>query len=129
MGGAGDSSRQGKIDIYLKLLKTDPDNCSYFEQIASNYQALNKFDQAIYFYKKAVEKCRDSIIDKFQLGVCYYLTMERSTGIRYMEDAIDEAKRINDEKTLSMLIQEKKDWLEKWEQVKELEWNKNKVEK
>lgn len=112
------------IEKYSKLLKKEPKNCFYIEQIASSYQALNNFRDAIIFYEKALRYCSDNSINRFQLGVCHYLIMEREIAVSLMDQAIEEAKNSGENAMATMLKNEKKAWSEKWNQVKELEWNK-----
>ena len=91
---AGDSGVNHKENIqkYLELLKQDPGKCLYLEQIASSYQALNDFKNAIIYYKKAIDNCADDSTNTFQLGVCYLLLTERDLGINYMDQAIEQAQ-------------------------------------
>ena len=117
------------IQKYIKSLKQDPENCFYAEQIAGSYQALNNFKDAIIFYRKALKFCPDSSLNTFQLGVCHYLLMERDLGEYYMDQAIKMAKKNNDVKTADLFNKEKKAWLEKWDIVKEMDWNKDQKEK
>ena len=121
-----DINHEENISKYLELLKTDPKNCFYAEQIASSYQALNNIEKAITFYQKALNFCSDNSLNQFQLGVCYYLMMERELGIQYMDKAIDQAQKAGKTKMANMFSKEKKAWLEKWNLVKEMGWNKNK---
>jgi tetratricopeptide (TPR) repeat protein len=114
------------IKKYTELLKKEPNNCLYIEQIANSYQALNNFDQAIKYYKKAIKYCSDNLLNRFQLGVCHYLMMEREVGITFMDEAIEEARKVGDNDFVAMFQKEKKSWLEKWDLVKEFEWNKEK---
>lgn len=114
------------IKKYNKLLEKEPDNCLYIEQIASSYQALNNFDKAIEFYERAIQHCPENSLNRFQLGVCHYLIMEREVAVNLMDEAIEEAKTAGENDLVTMLRKEKKAWLEKWDVVKELEWNKEK---
>jgi tetratricopeptide (TPR) repeat protein len=116
------------IKKYEKLLLKEPDNCFYLQQIASSYQALNDFDKAISFYKRTKDNCRDNLhlLNRFQMGVCYYLIMDRDNGIRYMNEAIEGAKKSGDSELLEMFKREKISWLGRWDSIQELEWNKNK---
>jgi tetratricopeptide (TPR) repeat protein len=119
-------NHEENISNYLELLKTDPKNCFYAEQIASSYQALNNPEKAIIFYQRALNLCSDNLLNHFQLGVCYYLIMERELGIQYMDKAIDQAQKAGETKMANMFSKEKKSWLEKWDLVREMNWNKNK---
>jgi len=127
---ASDSKQEfdyrGSIDQYKEKLKAEPENCLYLEQIASSYQALNDYDNAISFYKKSLDNCPNNLLNKFQLGICYYLTMDRDKGVGLMDEAINDAEKSGDRDMVEMFKKEKKSWLEKWDSVKELEWNKRK---
>ena len=114
------------IANYMKLLEKEPGSCFYTEQIAANYQAINKFDQAIQFYEQALDRCSDNLLNQFQLGICYYLTMDRNVGIEHMDKAIDQARKSGDKELEEMFRKEKEDWLKKWNMVKEMKWNRNK---
>ncbi|MCP4109974.1 MAG: hypothetical protein GY749_31370 [Desulfobacteraceae bacterium] len=112
------------IANYKKMLLKYPDNCFYLEQIACSYQFLNDYSNAVDFYKKTIDKCPNRPINKFQLGICYYLIMDRNNGIKYMNEAIRDAETDNNTAVAEMFKREKKLWLEKWDSVKKLEWNK-----
>jgi tetratricopeptide (TPR) repeat protein len=121
-----DFSYNENIKKYEKLLLKEPDNCFYLQQVASSYQALNDFDKAISFYKRTKDNCRDNLhlLNKFQMGVCYYLIMDRDNGIRYMNEAIDGAEKSSDSELYEMFKREKIFWLGRWDSIQELEWNK-----
>lgn len=115
---------RANINKYQQLHETEPNNCFYIEQIASSYQALNDFDNAIIYYQQTLENCPNKVLAKFQLGVCFYLIMDREKGIAYMDDAIIGAEQRKDSEMVTMLKEEKEAWLDKWDSVKQLEWNK-----
>jgi len=119
---AGDRGVNYKENIQknLELLEQNPGECLYLEQIASSYQALNDFRNAIFFYKKAVDNCTDNLTNTFQLGVCYLLLMERDLGIDYMDRAIEQAQKGGQNKMAEMFKKEKDAWLAKWESIKEM---------
>lgn len=130
------SGKEEKIDYikhiqkYEKLLLKQPDNCFYIQQVAGAYQMLENFEKAIDYYQRTKENhCRDNKIyffNKFQMGICYYLIMDRDNGIRYMNEAIKGAEKIGDNTMLKIFISEKKFWLKKWDTIKDLKWNKGK---
>ena len=126
-GCSNDSFFEKEIKKYSNLLKEDPDNCLYNEQIAHSYQALNKLDEAIKHFKKVVIKCPTYLTSIFDLGVCYYVRMEKDEGLKYMDMAIQKAMQASDRKLEEMFRNEKQAWLEKWENVKQLDWNKEKL--
>jgi tetratricopeptide (TPR) repeat protein len=113
------------IRHYSKLLKKEPNNCFYLDQIASSYSALNNFDQAIKYYKKLLIFCPNDEIAQFQLGVCYYLIMEKDLGLEWMNKAIETAEKAGDDKLATKLKTSKASWLEIWDLVKEMDWNKS----
>lgn len=113
-----------KIDKYKELLKKEANNCFYLGQIASSYQALYDFDNAIAFYKKSIDLCPNDAINIFQLGLCHYLIMDKDQGVTYMENAIEIAKQSGNNKLFESLKNEKKAWLDKWPSIKEQKWNK-----
>ena len=51
--------------------------------------------------------------------------MEPDLGIQYMDSAIDQAQNAGETKMVNMLNKEKNDWLEKWDLIKKMGWNKN----
>lgn len=112
------------IEHKEKLLN-DPSNCFHLEQVASSYQAINNFDQAIIYFELALNNCPDNISNKFQLGVCYYLIMDKEKGVKLMDEAIQDSQD-KDTELYDMLQQEKKAWLNHWESVPELDWNTQK---
>lgn len=114
------------VEKYTALLSQDPKNCHYLGQLANGYQALNDFDKSIYFYKQVLDYCPDDLLSVFQIGVSYFMIMERDTAIKYMDQAIEGARKQQDKKLEKMFIDSKKAWLEKWDVVKTMEWNKNK---
>jgi len=112
---------------YKTMLQIETNNCFYAAQIAGSYQALNDFGNAIEYYQKALANCPDSLFDKFQLGVCYYLTMNKDKGLSYMDKAIEGAKNKGDNEMVKMFTAEKEAWLARWDSVRELEWNKGQM--
>ena len=118
------SEYEENIEKYIKLLKDDPVNCFYNEQIAANYQALNEFTKAIEHYQVAVKNCPENLISIFDIGICYYVTMEKQKGLDYMDKAIEKARKANKRDLESMFIKSKAEWLEKWDSIKNLDWNK-----
>lgn len=114
------------ISFYLEKLEENPEDCFSIEQIAGGYQALNQFDKAIYFFGKAIDVCTDNRENLFQLGICHYLMMERDVGIEYMDKAIEQARESGDIDEVRMYTEEKRQWLEYWPKVKELDWNRGK---
>lgn len=115
------------IEKYSVLLRKEPKNCFYMGQLANSYQALNDFDKSIKYYRQAFELCPDDLLNLFQMGVSHYMIMEREVAIKYMDQAIEGAKRQSDKKLVEMFIDSKKVWLEKWDVVKSMEWNKGNV--
>lgn len=115
------------IEKYSALLSKEPKNCFYLGQLANGYQALNDFDKSISYYRQVVELCPDDLLNMFQMGVSHYMLMQREVAIQYMDQAIEGAKRQSDKKLEEMFIDSKKAWLEKWDVVKSMEWNKDKV--
>lgn len=116
---------QENIRHYSQLLKKEPNNCFYLYQIASSYSTLYNFDKAIEYYKEFLTYCPNDEIAQFQLGVCYYLIMEKDLGIEWMNKAIETAKKTGDNQSATILETSKKSWLEKWDLIKELDWNKS----
>lgn len=112
------------IEDNLALLKSDPENCQLAADTAANYQGLYKLEEAIAFYKQSLRYCPDDIHNRFQLGICYYLAMNREKGIEHMDAAINMAKKASDTKGYEILKEEKEGWLANWDSVKELDWNK-----
>ena len=123
------SEYKKNIKKYSELLENDPNNCFYNEQIATNYQVLRNFNGAIKHYKIVIKNCPDNLISIFDLGICYYVTMERTLALEYMNKAIEEAIKANKKELESMFIKSKSEWLEKWDSIKELDWNKRKAVK
>jgi tetratricopeptide (TPR) repeat protein len=117
------------IEKYTALLSQEPKNCHYLSQLANSYQAINNFDKSIYFYKKVFEFCPDDLLSVFQLGVSHFMIMERDKAIKYMDQAIERAKKRSDKKLEEMFIDSKKAWLDKWDEIKTMKWNKGKMEK
>lgn len=115
---------RGQITKYKEKLNKEPSNCFYYGQIASSYQALNEFHNAIDYYQRALAKCPEDLFNMFQLGVSHYLIMERNKGIGYMDSAIDGAAKKGNISLSDMLKGEKKAWLENWDKIQELNWNK-----
>lgn len=119
------SEHEKNIEKYAKLIKREPNNCFYHEQLAANYQALHKFNKAIKHYEIAVKNCPENLISIFDIGICYYVTMRKQRGLDYMNEAIEEARKAKRKKLESMFIKSKSEWLEKWDSIKDLEWNKS----
>jgi len=90
------------------------------------YQSLNDFDKAINYFQKAIAVCPNNSSDMFQLGICHYVIMNKKKGIAYMDKAIVIETEAGNTKASENLREEKVAWLEKWEQIKKLDWNKNK---
>lgn len=111
------------------MLKEDPNNCFYNQQIAASYQALYKIDEAIKYYEIVIKNCPNDLLSIFQLGICYYLKMDKTLGLKYMNKAIEEAKKASDKELELMFKEEKSSWMEKWDLVKELDWNKQRDKK
>jgi hypothetical protein len=51
--------------------------------------------------------------------------MNKEKAIAYMDKAIEIETEAGNTKRSESLKEEKKTWLEKWEQIKELDWNKH----
>lgn len=117
------------IHKYSALLRDEPKNCFYLGQLANGYQSLNEFDKSIGYFRQAFELCPDDFLNLFQMGVSHYMIMEREAAIKYMDQAIEGVKRQSDKKLEEMFVNSKRAWLEKWESVKSMEWNKGKVNK
>jgi tetratricopeptide (TPR) repeat protein len=117
---------QERIRQYSLLLEKDPNNCFYLDQIAGCYQALYNFDQAIKYYKREIQNCPHSALSQFELGVCYYVTMQKELGLEWMNKAIGSAKEAGNYKLATMLQNEKVSWLEKWDLIKKMSWNQKK---
>ena len=113
-----------QIRKYEGMLLLEPANCFYLSQIANSYQALNEFNNSIRYYQKALAQCPDDLFNIFQLGVSHYLIMKKDKGIEYMDSAIDGAEKTGDLQLMKMFKGEKKAWLENWDKVLELDWNK-----
>lgn len=113
------------IRHYSLLLKKEPNNCFYLNQIANGYQSLYNFDQAIKYYKETLKHCPNSPFSQFQLGVSYYLIMEKDLGLEWMNKAIETAKETGDDQLATMLQTAKVAWLGKWDSIKEMDWNKS----
>ena len=101
------------IETYAELLKEDPKNCFYNEQMAINYSFLNRFYEAIRYYEIAIDNCPESLINLFQLGVTHYLEGNKSLGLKFMDKAIEKAKLANDSELELMFKKEKSDWTSK----------------
>ena len=114
------------IKKYQELLKKDPKNCFYNEQLAASYQGINNIDKAIEHYRIVVENCPDNLISIFDLGVCYLVKMDREKALKYMNKAIAEAHKRKEIELERMFIRSKSEWLQKWESIKKLEWNAGK---
>ncbi len=124
--GPNDTENSIKIEKYRTLLEEDPINCHYNEQLAANYQAINDIDHAIEYYNIVVDNCPNYIVSIFDLGVCYYIKMEKDIGLKYMDLAIERASQSNRSDLVKDLEDSKAGWLRKWESIKELKWNKGK---
>lgn len=112
-----------EIDNYKKLLDKEKSNCFYLGQIAAAYQHLYDFDNAIIFYEKSINLCPDDTSNIFQLGISYYVIMNKDKGIFYMEKAIEIADRSNDNELSKVLRDERDAWLANWDLVKKQKWN------
>ncbi len=100
------------IEKYSDLLKKEPGNCLYLEQVAGGYQALNEHESAIKFYKNALRRCPDNAQTLFQLGACYYVIKDYETGLEYMDKAIIQSRKNGDEEFAEMYTKEKASWSE-----------------
>lgn len=117
---------EDNVKKYKALLKQEPNNCHYLEQLANSYQVINDFDKSINFYKQTLKSCPDDLSSMFQLGVSYFMIMERKTAEKYWDQAIQGAKNRSDRDLEELFIEKRKAWLGHWEAVKSMEWNKDK---
>ena len=101
------------IKVYSELHRQDPNNCFYIEQIAINYSFLYDFDKAIRYYEIAISKCYNNPSVFFQLGVCHYLKGNKTSGVKFMDIAIEKARDLNDKELELVYQKEKNDWINK----------------
>lgn len=57
------------VEGYLKLLKRNPDNEYYIQQIAYCYQKMGQYQQALAYYEKHVQSKRARYEDQFDYGM------------------------------------------------------------
>lgn len=107
------------IKIYSEFLKKEPNNCFYNQQIAANYSFLKNFDEAIKHYEFVRKNCPEDLVSLFQLGVCYYMKMNKDIGLKFMDEAIEKAKAANDNALELRLKKEKFDWIKNRNLIKE----------
>lgn len=105
---------------YKKKLKNNPNNCFLLYQIATNYALLYEFDQAIHYNKRAIKNCSNNTIIVFDLGTTYLLNKQKKLGIKHMDRAIKQAKEYNNTHVAEILSEAKKEWLKKWDKIKNL---------
>ena len=109
---------------YLEQLGGDPNNCFLLDQIAAIYQEKYQLDNAIQYYETTVKECPEDAIARFQLGVTYYLKLNKEKAIKFMNSAIGVAENSGDLPLAESLRAERKSWLEKWNKVQK--WYKEK---
>ncbi len=119
-------NHHNEISKYKKLLLEKPNNCFYLGQVARSYQSINDFDKSINYFQKAIAACPNNSLNIFQLGISHYLIMNKEKGIAYMDKAIRMEAEAGNAKASENFRKEKLACLEKWEQVKKLDWNKHK---
>lgn len=57
------------VESYAKLLKRNPDNEYYIQQIAYCYQKMGQYQQALSYYEKHVQSKRAKYEDQFEYGM------------------------------------------------------------
>ncbi|NOZ10167.1 MAG: hypothetical protein GXP09_03860 [Gammaproteobacteria bacterium] len=114
-------SPQKELGVYLKRLDHDPSNCILLGRIAALYQATSEFRNAVVHYEKSLSICPNDLFNRFQLGISYYLLKEKENGILHMDEAIKQARDEGRMELAKALENEKKLWLEKWQQVLEMQ--------
>ena len=106
---AQSNSYEQNIKSFKVLLKQDPHNCFYMQQIAAYYSFLENFDEAIKYYNEAIKTCPNDNLSIFQLGVCHYIQGNKKTGLQYMNMAIKKAEEFGDKDLALMYEKEKED--------------------
>lgn len=114
------------VRTYSELIKKDPENCFYLEQLAINYSFMHSFDKAIEHYDTVINKCPDNPAVFFQIGVCYFVMGNKAEGIKFMDSAIAKAYDQKDVDLALMYQKEKSAWVNN---DKNLETFRNEINK
>ncbi len=76
------------IDYLLALLKKDPKNPVYWNQLGSVYAQLNSFDNAILSYKNAIKYDPKNVKAMYNLGIIYSEKGSKKEAKKVIEDAL-----------------------------------------
>lgn len=84
-----DEGRYKEAIAYLKaLLKKDPKNPVYWNQLGSVYAQLNSFDNAIISYKNAIKYDPKNVKSMYNLGLIYSEKGAKKEAKKVIEDAL-----------------------------------------
>ena len=77
------------VELFLELLKTEPNNYDYIFSIAAAYKKADDINNAIKYYKQATELDPNNPDAFFNLGLIYNRLSEPQEAIKYYERAIE----------------------------------------
>jgi glycosyltransferase involved in cell wall biosynthesis len=86
IGDGGSKSDKFERDIKLLLdgILKEPDNVRYYFYLANSYHDSGKYDEAIVYYKKRIEKggwIQEIWYSHYRIGFCYYHLGEKEKSI------------------------------------------------
>ena len=82
-----DSSRA--IELYSKLLSTQPENYSYVFNLASAYKIAKDYDNAIKMYERAIERDPNNPDAYFNMGLILNNLSKPDKAIKYYKKAVE----------------------------------------
>ena len=89
------------VNIYVKnikkysfLVKNEPNNCFYNDQLADNYLILHEYNKAKIYFEVLIHECENNSFYFQQYGICNYLNGNDKIGLEYIDKAIEKEKAI-----------------------------------
>jgi tetratricopeptide (TPR) repeat protein len=109
-----------ELSEYMAMLESNPNDCYILSRIASIHQIQLDLEKSIEFFEKAINVCPNNhYSNKFDLGISYYLSLDKKRAIYYMDNAIQIARSLEENQYADSMENEKKSWLNKWNETKE----------
>lgn len=119
-----DMDLDARADQLRSVLRDNPSDCRSAAELGAVHQQRDEYRDATKYLELSLQHCPDDPRVRFQLGVTRFVLMEREQGVELMERAIRDARASGDAEFAEAAEREKQAWLERWDSVPDLDWNK-----